>query len=437
MESRFSRVRGRQAERIPLVGPAIGGMASPIGLATVAAGGLAAALGSSVKKIVDTERELRPMIERSNLAAETLQVLTIAANKLGSEDGLDGVTDGAQELGLRLAEAATDGTGVAVAAFEKLGLSQEELIAKSPEQAFLDVITALQGVEDASVKKFLADELMGGASEKLSGIINTSAEDFAALTAGIEDSHAIISGAALQDAQEMGAVWGRIGQVFAKTQVSVGRIVIPLMTRLFTEIERMIPLVQRYFLPLWAVLGDIWSSLWFVLRELWTAIAYDFARALRLVGDFLTNYVLPPLKVFANFLRDRLPGESEEAAGKIRLIGQGGVLDRHGLGRCQGCDDRIQRDPGHRCGRQRYVRCRVPATPPGWAPGTRRPDDRSSGGSACVGRNPGDHRRGGGRHGGRVHHRTRAHRPNHPGNCRRDRNHRAPDLEVGRGQGQD
>ena len=320
LEFRFSSVR-RQAERIPLVGPAIGGMASPIGLATVAAGGLAAALGSSVKKIVDTERELRPMIERSNLAAETLQVLTIAANKLGSEDGLDGVTDGAQELGLRLAEAATDGTGVAVAAFEKLGLSQEELIAKSPEEAFLDVITALQGVEDASVKKFLADELMGGASEKLSGIINTSAEDFAALTAGIEDSHAIISGAALQDAQEMGAVWGRIGQVFTKTQVSVGRIVIPLMTRLFTEIERMIPLVQRYFLPLWAVLGDIWSSLWFVLRELWTAIAYDFARALRLVGDFLTNYVLPPLRVFANFLRDRLPGESEEAADKIRLIG--------------------------------------------------------------------------------------------------------------------
>ena len=50
-------------------------------------------------------------------------MLTKAANRLGSEDGLEGVTDGAQELQLRLAEAVQDGTGPAVAAFEKLGLS--------------------------------------------------------------------------------------------------------------------------------------------------------------------------------------------------------------------------------------------------------------------------------------------------------------------------
>ena len=48
------------------------------------------------------------MIARSGLSAESLQVLTAAANRLGSEDGLEGVTDGAQELQLRLAEAVHD-----------------------------------------------------------------------------------------------------------------------------------------------------------------------------------------------------------------------------------------------------------------------------------------------------------------------------------------
>ena len=62
-------------------------------------------LTSAVKKIIDTERGLRPMIERSGLAAESLQVLTQAAERLGSEDGLEGVTDSSQELQLRMSEA--------------------------------------------------------------------------------------------------------------------------------------------------------------------------------------------------------------------------------------------------------------------------------------------------------------------------------------------
>ena len=60
-------------------------------------GGIASAVG----KVTSLEKELRPMIQRSNLSAESLQVLSKAANRLGSEDGLDGVTDSAQELQLR------------------------------------------------------------------------------------------------------------------------------------------------------------------------------------------------------------------------------------------------------------------------------------------------------------------------------------------------
>ena len=108
---------------------------------------------------------------------------------MGSEDGLEGVTDGAQELQLRLAEAVADGTGPAVEAFAKLGLASEDLIKKSPEESFLDVIGALQEYDDEAQKKFLADELMGGASEKLSGIINTNAEDFANLRSEIQQTH--------------------------------------------------------------------------------------------------------------------------------------------------------------------------------------------------------------------------------------------------------
>ena len=59
------------------------------------------------------EKALRPMVERSGLASDSLQLLAKAAEVAGSEDGLEGVTDSAQELQLRLGGggARRDGSG--------------------------------------------------------------------------------------------------------------------------------------------------------------------------------------------------------------------------------------------------------------------------------------------------------------------------------------
>ena len=80
--------------------------ASLIGGAAVA--GFAVA---SIKSFTDTEAALRPMIERSRIGAESLQILAEAAKRAGSEDGLEGITDSAQELQLQLGELALVGTG--------------------------------------------------------------------------------------------------------------------------------------------------------------------------------------------------------------------------------------------------------------------------------------------------------------------------------------
>ena len=58
--------------------------------------------------------------------------------------------------------------------FDLLGLSAADLISKSPEEAFLQTLTAIQGLNNEADRKFAADELMGGSSEKLAGIINAS-----------------------------------------------------------------------------------------------------------------------------------------------------------------------------------------------------------------------------------------------------------------------
>ena len=160
------------AGQVPLLGGAMTALANPITAIAVGVGAVAVALGKMVGRIVDAEKALRPMVERSGLASDSLQLLAKAAEVAGSEDGLEGVTDSAQELQLRLAEVVQDGTGPAAEAFRKLGISAQDLIDKSPEEMLLTVVAALQNVTNEADRKFLADELLGGSSEKLAGLLN-------------------------------------------------------------------------------------------------------------------------------------------------------------------------------------------------------------------------------------------------------------------------
>ena len=248
------------AGRIPGVGGALSGLVTPAGAATAAIGLVVGSIGAAVGKVSSLEKELRPMIQRSNLSAESLQVLSKAANRLGSEDGLDGVTDSAQELQLRLAEASQDASGPAVAAFEKLGLSSADLIAASPEDSFLQVITALQGVSNASDKKFLADELLGGSSEKLSGIINTSSEAFLALTDAIRANGDILSNEAIADANAFNEAVGKLKESFGGASSAIGSAFIPILTDLTEGINDLVADLKAVGKVLSGDFSDVWIA---------------------------------------------------------------------------------------------------------------------------------------------------------------------------------
>ena len=165
--------------------------------AGVAAGAAAAAVGGIVKTIdslTDVEQELRPAIERSRIAAESLQVLAEAAKRAGSEDGLEAVVDSAQELQLQLGEIALAGKSRATPALEELGLQAEKLQAMEPEAAFRAVVNELQKIPNVADRAILAEEIFGGTSEKLAGIVNLTTAEFAALEAEVIKTSDVWSG---------------------------------------------------------------------------------------------------------------------------------------------------------------------------------------------------------------------------------------------------
>ena len=100
-----------------------------------------------------------------------------------------------------------DGTGPAKEAFEKLGISAQDLIDKSPEDMLLAVVAALQNVTNEADRKFLADELLGGSSEKLAGLLNLTNEELANQLQHLADTGDFMSGEALADAKAYSGEW--------------------------------------------------------------------------------------------------------------------------------------------------------------------------------------------------------------------------------------
>ena len=271
------KVKG-SAGKIPLVGGALTQMLTPMGAATVAVGALVGGLTASVKKIIATEKELRPMIQRSGLAAGSLQVLSKAAERLGSEDGLEGVTDSSQELQLKRLSEAAAGSDSMAERFELLGLSAQELIKMSPEESFLATVTAIQGLNSEADRKFAADELMGGSSEKLAGIINASSGEFKALTADIAANADIISGDALNSAKDFQAAWRDLTSGFSKGATTIGTLLLPVLTTLITGVKDVAATAKRDFIP--------------PLKEIWKVIGPGVTQTLKLFG----TQALVPIK---------------------------------------------------------------------------------------------------------------------------------------------
>ena len=91
-------------------------------------------------------------------------------------------------------------------AFDKLGLSQEQLASMSQEEVFEATITALQGVEDQSERTYLAGQLLGKGATELGPMLNLTAEEMDALKQEAHDLGGVLSeeqvkaGADFQDA---------------------------------------------------------------------------------------------------------------------------------------------------------------------------------------------------------------------------------------------
>lgn len=88
---------------------------------------------------------------------------------------------------------AKSGNAQAIADFEALGVSIEDLSNLSREDVFAGVIAGFQDMEDSSERAALANDLFGKSGQNLTPLFNTSQEETAALIQNVKDLGGVMS----------------------------------------------------------------------------------------------------------------------------------------------------------------------------------------------------------------------------------------------------
>lgn len=85
-------------------------------------------------------------------------------------------------------------------AFQRIGLTQQEIASMSQEDLFAATIAGLQGVENETERTYLAGQLLGRGATELGALLNTSAEDTKAMRDRVHELGGALSDEAVKNA---------------------------------------------------------------------------------------------------------------------------------------------------------------------------------------------------------------------------------------------
>lgn len=176
------------------------GTAAKIGGAAIAAVGTASV--ALTKAVIDGASQtaeygdnIDKMSQKLGISAEAYQEWDAILQHSGAN--IESMERGMVTLS-RAAESGSD-------AFERLGLTQEQVSSMSQEELFAATISGLQGMESGTERTVLAQQLLGGTAKELGALLNTSAEDTEAMRqrvhelGGVMSDEAVKAAAAYQD----------------------------------------------------------------------------------------------------------------------------------------------------------------------------------------------------------------------------------------------
>jgi len=178
---------------------AFGGAARGAVTAVTAVTGATAAMGAAVVKSASATAQygdnIDKMSQKMGMTAEAYQEWDAVMQHSGTS------METMKASMKTLANAAESGN----AAFEALGITEQELATLNQQELFERTIAGLQNMEDGTQRTYVAGQLLGRGATELGALLNTSAEDTQAMRdrvhelGGVMSDEAVKAAAAYQD----------------------------------------------------------------------------------------------------------------------------------------------------------------------------------------------------------------------------------------------
>ena len=193
-----------------------------------------AAAGTAVfafaNKVTQTGDNIDKMSQKLGISAEAYQEWDFILTHCGTS------VEGLQTSMKTLANAAADGTDSTKAAFEKLGLSMDEVASMSQEDLFSAVITGLQNMGESTERTAVAADLLGRSATELGPVFNMSAEETEALRQQVHDLGAVMSDDAVKNSAAFQDALTDVKTAFSGAANTLAEELIPHITDLMNNI---------------------------------------------------------------------------------------------------------------------------------------------------------------------------------------------------------
>ena len=189
---------------------------------------IAGAAIAGINKLVNLGDELDKMSQRTGFAVESLGELKFAAEQSGSS--IDTVEKAAKRMASTILDADM-GLVSATDALDALGLKADDLKGRKPEEQFNILANALGGVEDASTKAALAQDIFGKSGTELLPLFNQGAEGMDALRQKARDLGIVMSGETAASAADFKDAQNELKTALLGVFLGITKKVLPAFTK--------------------------------------------------------------------------------------------------------------------------------------------------------------------------------------------------------------
>ena len=216
---------------------AMGKAFAPVSLAAGAAGGL---LLKGAKDTAAYTDNIDKMSQKLGMSRKGFQEWDYILSQNGAS--IDSMKMGMKTLTNSLDSVSQSGT-TAGTAFERLGISYDQLQGKSQEEVFEMTITALQGVESETERAALANQLLGRSGVELAPLLNSGAGSVEELKQKAHELGLVLDDETIDAGVNMTDALDTMHRAFTTMGAGIASAVMPLITQFADYVSAHMPAI--------------------------------------------------------------------------------------------------------------------------------------------------------------------------------------------------